>query len=243
MKLYSFSLVPGEVEEFKKIIPPFKSKKIFRNFLLNEYVLPESLVELQKETSNPVVQPYRMTDAEINKIDLLIGQAKAKGHNLSRSAVMRNIIQNLIDRYKDNPIQKSEQVRQTFKLPSGTKARIEKLVQDGSLTYELSSFIMDEYVPSNDFPSMRNQEQEDLNFKSDKEVFDKLDEIASEYGFKKGGRAKIFRDALSQFESSMADNSPKKTILEQQLQKVIENYKEIENSEVIKESINKYLND
>lgn len=241
MKLYSFSFSSGQIEEFNKLLT-FRSKKILRSFLLNEYFLPESIEDLQRE-NNVEVQPYWMTDAEINKIDLLIGQAKAKGFNITRSAVMRDVIQNLIERYKNNPIQKSEQMRQTFKLPAGTKERIEKLIHNGNLTFELSKFIMDGYVPSNDFPSMRNQEQEDLNFKTDKEVFERLDEIAEEYGFKKGGRAKIFRDALTQFESLMAEKSPKKMILEQKLQKVIEDYKGIENSSVIKESINKYLND
>lgn len=239
MKLYSFSFFSGQIEEFNKLLT-FRSKKILRSFLLNEYSLPDSLEDLQRE-SNVEVQPYWMTDAEINKIDLLIGQAKTKGYNISRSAVMRDVIEKLIKRYINNPIQRSEQMRQTFKLPAGTKARIEKLIDEGNLTFELSNFIMDGYVPSNEFPSMRNQEQEDLNFKTSKEVFDKLDDIAEEYGFKKGGRAKIFRDALAKFESIMAEKSPKKMILEQQLQKVIEDYKEIENPSVIKETVNKYL--
>lgn len=240
MKLYSFSFTSGQIEYFNKVLG-FRSRKIFRNYLLNEYVLPGTLENLQKE-SNVEVQPFWMTDAEITKIDYIIGQAKELGFNISRSAVMRDVIQHLIDRYKDNPIQKSEQMAQVFKLPVGTKKRIAQLVDERSLTFELSNFIIDGYVPSNDFPSMRKQELEDLNFKTDKEIFEKLDEIADEYGFKKGGRAKIFRDALYQFEKLMADRSPKKTMLEQQLQKVINEYKEIEEPSVIKETINKYLN-
>lgn len=45
---------------------------------------------------------------------------------------------------------------------------------------------MEGYIPSNNFPSMRKQEQENLDFKSDIDVFNKLDEIAEEYGFRKG---------------------------------------------------------
>lgn len=242
MKQYSFSFSPKQIEEFNKLLS-FRSKKILRSFLLNEYVLPENLEDLQRQETNVEVQPFWMTDAEINKIDFLIEEAKRKGYTLSRSALMRDIIHRLIERYRNNPVQIAEQMRQTFRLPVGTKARIEKLIDGKSLTFELSNFIMDGYVPSNDFPSMRNTEQENLNFKTNKEVFDRLDEIAAQYGFKKGGRAKIFRDALTQFEHLMAENPPKKTILNHQLQKVIENYKEIEEPNVIKETINKYLKD
>jgi hypothetical protein len=56
---------------------------------------------------------------------------------------MRVVIQKLIERYRNNPIQKSEQIRQTFKLPAGTKARIEKLIDEGNLTlsYQTLSWI------------------------------------------------------------------------------------------------------
>ncbi|KYD11454.1 hypothetical protein B4102_2182 [Heyndrickxia sporothermodurans] len=184
-----------------------------------------------------------MTEAEINKLDHLIKQAKTKDCSINRSSIMRDIMKNLVEKYQNSPIQKSEQYRQTFKVPSGTKKRLSLLIEDGELTYELSSFIMEGYIPSNDFPSMRNQEQENLNFRSDIEVFEKLDKISSEYGFKKGGRAKIFRDALSQFESFLQSNPPKKATLKQELKYILDEYKEVEDMKIIKEEISKYLND
>jgi hypothetical protein len=241
MKQYSFSFNPGVLEDFKKLIPANKSKKILKNYLINEYNLPESLSVLQQPINDPAIQPYWMTEAEINKLDRLISQAKTKGVSLSRSSIMRDVMINLIKIYEHNPIQKSEQHRQTFKVPVGTKNRLSLLIAERELTYELSSFIMDGYTPSNDFPSMRNQDQEDLNFKSDVEVFEKMDEIAAEYGFKKGGRAKIFRDALSQYEALLQLNPPKKEALKQELKYILEEYKNIEDIPVIKEQINKYL--
>lgn len=241
MKQYSFSFNPEILENFKKIIPVNRSKKILKNYLLNEYELPESLNELQRATSSTVVQPYWMTEAEINKIDHLIKQAQMKGYAVNRSSVLQDLLKGLIEKYRNNPIQKSEQFRARFKVPTGTKKRLSLLIDDGELTYELSTFIMDGYVPSNDFPSMRNQDQEDFNFQTDIEVFEKMDEIASEYGFKKGGRAKIFRDALFQLENSMQSNSPKKAALKQELQFILDEYKSIEDVSVIKEEISKYL--
>lgn len=243
MKQYSFSFNPNVLEDFKKTLPVNKSKKMLKNYLLHEYELPESLSELQQVVSSPVIQPYWMSEAEINKLDRLIKQAKIKDYTISRSSIMRDIMKNLIEKYRDNPIQKSDQYRQRFKVPAGTKKRLSLLIEDGELTYELSSFIMDGYIPSNEFPTMRNQEQEDLNFKSDIEVFEKLDEISSEYGFKKGGRAKIFRDALIQFENLLQSNPPKKAALKQELKYILDEYKSVENVPVIKEEINKYLKD
>jgi metal-responsive CopG/Arc/MetJ family transcriptional regulator len=241
MKQYSFSFNPDVLEDFKKALPVNKSKKMLKNYLLNEYELPESLDELLQSVSNPAIQPYWMTEVEINKIDRLIKQAKIKGYTLNRSSIMRDIMKKLLKKYRDTPIQKSEQYRQRFKVPVGTKNRFSQLIKEGELTYELSSFIMDGYVPSNDFTSMRNQEQEDLNFKSDIEVFEKMDEISTEYGFKKGGRAKIFRDALVQFEALLQSNPPKKAALKQELKYILDEYKNVENVPVIQEEISKYL--
>lgn len=241
MKQYSFSFNPDALEDFKTILPVNKSKKMLKSYLLNDYDLPESLDELQQTVSNPAIQPYWMTEAEINKMDRLIKRANVKGYTINRSSIMRDVMKNLIEKYRDNPIIKSEQHRQRFNVPIGTKKRLSQLIEDGELTYELSSFIMDGYIPSNDFPSMRNQEQEDINFKSDIEVFEKLDEISSEYGFKKGGRAKIFRDALIQFEALLQSNPPKKAALKQELKYILDEYKSVESVPVIQEEISKYL--
>lgn len=241
MKQYSFSFNPEALEDFKTILPVNKSKKMLKSYLLNDYDLPESLDELQQTVSNPAIQPYWMTEAEINKMDRLIKRANVKGYTINRSSIMRDVMKNLIEKYQDNPIIKSEQYRQRFKVPIGTKKRLSQLIEDGELTYELSSFIMDGYIPSNDFPSMRNQEQEDINFKSDIEVFEKLDEVSSEYGFKKGGRAKIFRDALIQFEALLQSNPPKKAALKQELKYILDEYKNVESVPVIQEEISKYL--
>lgn len=173
--------------------------------MLNEYELPEALIDLQEGTeSENVIQPFWMTEDEINKLELLVKQGKLKGFNLSLSSIMRDIMKKLVEQYRHNPLQKSEYQyhRQTFKVPVGTKKRLASLIEERELSFELSTFIMEGYIPSNNFPSIRNQEQENLDFSSDIDVFNKLDEIADEYGFKKG-RAKIFRDALSQFEQLM----------------------------------------
>lgn len=241
MKQYSFNLTTEILDKFKELIPIYRSRKILRNYLLNEYQLPESISDLDKPVTETIVQPYWMTDAEISKLDHLVYQGREKGFDVSRSSIMRDVMNRLVQLYEDNPIQKSKQHRQTFKVPAGTKQRLYSLIDKRSLTYELSSFIMEGYIPSNNFPSMRNQEQEDLNFKSDIEVFDRLDEIATEYGFKKGGRAKIFRDALKQFEQSIQSNPPRISALEQELKYLLKEYKDIEDVSVIREQVEKFL--
>ncbi|MFF8775595.1 hypothetical protein, partial [Kitasatospora sp. NPDC015120] len=187
-----------------------------------------------------VIQPYWMNEAEINKLELLVKQAKLKGVNINHSSIMRDIMKNLVERYRNNPIQKSEYSRQTFKVPVGTKTKLASLIEERELSYELSTFIMEGYIPSNNFPSMRNQEQENLDFKSDIDVFNKLDEVAEEYGFKKG-RAKIFRDALSQFEKSLHSNPIKKASIKQELKYLVDEYKTVEDVSVVLEEVKNYL--
>lgn len=240
MKQYSFSFSPEMLDSFKKSLPANRSKKILKDFLLNKYELPTEINQLQDDIHNAVIQPYWMDESEVNRLDRLVSEAKRKGVTVSRSAIMRDIMKRLIKEYEGVSI-KQEQRRQTFKIPAGTKQRLSQLVQEGNLTYELSSFIMDGYIPSNDFPSMRNQEQEDLNFSTDIEVFDKMDELSAEYGFKKGGRAKIFRDALTQFEETLQQSPPKKQALKKELEYILQEYKTVEDVSVIRDEINKYL--
>lgn len=241
MEIYSFSLPPELLVEFNKVIPPYRGKKIFRNFLLNEYQLPENIAELLKE-DNVEIQPYRMTDEEIDKINDLINQSALKGIRVNRSVIMRSVIKEIINKYKASPIIISEQKAQRFKVPVGTISSLNKLLgSNANRTFELSSFIMEDYVPSNVFPSVRNEQQEDLFLQTDIEVFEKLDDYAAEYNFKRGGRAKIFRDSVIQFIKTLENGSPKKAQLDQKIKRVIEEYKQIENIDSIKENIEKYL--
>ncbi|MGE7817312.1 hypothetical protein ACQKMW_28485, partial [Pseudomonas sivasensis] len=130
MKQYSFNITATTLEEFKKFLPTHKSKKILKNYLLNEYELPEVLNSLQdRAETEKVIQPYWMNEAEINKLELLVKQAKLKGVNINHSSIMRDIMKNLVERYRNNPIQKSEYSRQTFKVPVGTKTKLASLIE------------------------------------------------------------------------------------------------------------------
>lgn len=243
MKQYSFKFNSTILKEFKKKLSVSKGRKILKSFLLNEYQLPLNLKDFEKNVEDLVIQPYWMSSKEINKIDLLIKEAAERGYTLNRSAIMRDVMNNLVLNYSDKPISVSEQHEQVFKVFAGTKKNLGKHLEHGELPYELSSFILDGYVPSNEFPSVRNQPLESLHFKTDKEVFDKMDKIAEEYGFKKGGRAKIFRDAINQFERILDKNQPKKQAIKQELKLILNEYKDIEENLVIKEEIEKYLKD
>ena len=241
MKQFSFSFNEDLLNKFKTYLPVNKSKKIFRNYFLNEYQLPKSLSNLQKEIKEPVIQPYCMTDAEIVKLDRLVQQAEKDGFTINRSAIMRDILNDLVLKYQHSPLEKSEQHTQRFQIPIGTKERLSLLIDERDLTYELSTFIIDHYNPSGEFPILR--EKEEFNFKTDIEIFKKLDDVALQYDFKKGGRSKVFRDALLQFETLLQAAPPKKKILKQELEYVIDKYKSIEDVETIREEIEKYLTD
>lgn len=234
----------GTIEEYRKLVPSHLSKKKFRDFLLNNYKLPQELDLLTEKVTNMISCPLRMNQNELTKIDYFVSQAWNKGVHLNRSAIVRDIYKELITFYTNNPMPPlGKMTLQKFKVPAGTKEILAKLVDEGERTYELASFIMEEYKPSNDFPSVRGVDLEELVFKTDSAVFEKLDNIADDFGFKKGGRAKIFRDAVVQFIKSYSANPPKKNQIETQLQKILEDFKGIENPEKIKEIVEEYLND
>lgn len=55
MKQYSFNITAITLEEFKKFLPTHRSKKILKNYLLNEYELPEVLSDLQEDIESEKV--------------------------------------------------------------------------------------------------------------------------------------------------------------------------------------------
>ena len=238
MKLYGINFIPGTIKEYQELIPSHKSKRIFRNYLLNEYSLPEDLSKLTT-ISDGEVYPIRMNDIEIKKVEDLILFSKNKGFNVSRSAIIRDIYNNLINQYKNNPIPEGKKKRQNFSVKSGTKEALAKIINEGERTYELSSFIMEGYVPNiqNIKSGTRGQEKEVLVFLTDEEVFDKLDNIAADLNIK-AGRPKVFRDAVQQFLEVMEH---KEMQLQQELESVINRYKEISDPMKIKEKIDEYL--
>ncbi|MGN0974169.1 MAG: hypothetical protein ACI4OT_05440 [Bacilli bacterium] len=240
--LYSFSLKEGTIEQYQRIIPISQHKKVFKDFLLNTYQLPEDLSQLQENVKNVEIIVLHLSDLEVSKFESLLLAARQQGFQLSKSALIRDIYKKIIEKYINNPLPDRSYHRQTFKVPVGTKERIAQFVQDRTRTYELSNFILNEYKPSNEFTSMRGKEQENFDFKADSEVFEKLDAISKEFGFKKGGRAKIFRDALLQFESYIQQYPPKEKVIEQQLKNAITEYKILHHdTDILKEKVNRYL--
>ncbi|WP_437834579.1 hypothetical protein ACQRXC_29190 (plasmid) [Niallia taxi] len=240
MKNYSFKLSLNLLKSLKVITSNHIGRTAFRNYLLYEYELAKE-IDVNLDESTYTFYTLRLRDVEINKINLIISKAKQNGLNFDRSQVLNDIISKFNKTIKNNPLSKPEIHKQRFSIPAGTKERLGNFLLDGTLINELSSFILDEYKPTNEFSSMRSQDQEDIFVVTDKEVFDKLDEYAASFGFQKGGRAKLFRNALLNFEEKLAEDSPKKLILSQELERIILEFKKIEEIDKIKNMINNYL--
>ncbi|MEK5393979.1 hypothetical protein NSQ59_27145 [Margalitia sp. FSL K6-0131] len=240
MKRVSFSFIPGSLEQYRALVPQYRSSYLLQHYLLNEYRLPDILECLQENVTNVEVEPIWLSEESIQKIDLLVGEALNKGVVITKSSIIRDIISQLISKYTKNPISPSEQKAQAFKVPKGTKQTLNKLIGEKVRTYEVANFIMNNYVPSNEFPSIRGQETEDFFLMTDIEVFNKMDQLVEEYGLK-NGRTKIFRDVIKQFINSFGSNASEKSKLQHELKKVILEYKKIEDPEVIKGQVNEYL--
>ncbi|MEY8742856.1 hypothetical protein AB9M62_25670 [Bacillales bacterium AN1005] len=240
MKNYHFNLSLSLLKALKTITSSHIGRTAFRNYLLYEYALNKE-IDLELDQSKYSSYTIRLRDVEINKINLIISKANQNSWNIDRSQVLNDIISKFSEKIKENPLSKPEIHKQRFSIPAGTKERLGNFLLDGTLVNELSSFILDEYKPTNDFKSMRSQEQEEIFVVTDKEVFDKLDEYATSFGFQKGGRAKMFRNALLNFEEKLMEDSPKKLILCQELERIILEFKKIEDIDNIRGVVNSYL--
>lgn len=240
MKNYNFKFRVNVLKVLKSITANHIGRTAFRNFLLFEYELTKE-IDMDLDQSSYIFYTLRLRDIEINNINLLVSKARNNGWDIDRSKVLNDMVSKFSEKIKGNPLSKPEIHKQRFSIPAGTKERLGNFLLDGTLINELSNFILEEYKPTEQFSTMRSQEQEEIFVVTDKEVFDKLDEYAASFGFQKGGRAKIFRNALLNFEEKLIEDSPKKLILSQELERVILDLKKIENIENVRKIINSYL--
>jgi|GEM_PF-5805773 len=242
------------LKEINKYIPGSKRSKLLCQFIMDDlYKLPgtqeelEAILELSKE-EEMVIQPLFLAEEALYKIDSYIDQIRKKfvgdkeHFNRYRSMMIRAISKEFAKYVKENPVEKQKTQFHHIFVPAGIKKRLDRHIESMERSSTINSFILDEYVPTADYATLKkplpiDRDQLSVYLEVDT-TLKKVDEIAREYDVK---RAHITRDAIYQLLERLEAEKPKKNHLEKALERTLEEIYKHANPAEIKEILEKYL--
>lgn len=254
-------LFHGQRKKIEELIPDRMRSRTIRNYLLNEYELPSGnrFANIFKNVTDlEIVNHYMFNDESFAKLDIFVKQANeiflleqltnqkdiVKG-KANRSSIMRDLLDQLINKYKDNPIPARKIKKNSFMVPVGTKERISKLIPKMERDITIEEFILEVYEGPKNLSDFRKRptDTEKLNVGLDEEVFKKLDTLKENVNFEAETRSPFFRDAIEQMLEKLTTEMevPVINVLEKHLGQTIEEMKRVASESQIKEAMTKYL--
>ena len=99
MKQVSFSLFPGQAESFKSKVDPSVQSKILRNYVLNEYQLPEDLSIINEgEKAGLKPEKFLFDEYSDERLNDLVKTIRELGSTANRSSLLRHIMNQLLEK-------------------------------------------------------------------------------------------------------------------------------------------------
>jgi len=252
MKQVSFSLFQGQAQQFKNLVDSSLQSKVLRNFVLNEYQLPEDLSVIhQGDTKGLKPEKFHFDEHTDSRLNLLVKQVRDANFTANRSSLMRHIMKELIEKLekqnqdKDNSISDKREVRKSsFYFEKGTKEVLERFVPFRDRNAAIERFILEEYRPSDnrDFLLEKPVEVESVRISIDVEAYNKLDEYVKDFDTKDITRTSLMRDVVVQLIGKLANTDGSKLIAEKRLQASIEDFKERFGEDALRERLSEYIN-
>ncbi|MBX9997309.1 hypothetical protein [Priestia aryabhattai] len=234
MKQVSFSLFPGQESKYKSLIPASLQSKMLRNYILNEYKLPEDLTVYDK-ADKQVEKPtkFHFDETTNTKLNDLVREVKAQGYAANRSSIVRHIIGELTNKLlEEGPVEFEEDdistekeslternpIRLNFYFQRGTKDLLDKYIPFRDRNATIESFILNEYEMGEmsvikDAPTDREQ----ICIRADEKAFDKLDAIANKINDSDVTRTALMRDVVHQLISKLANSDSRLLLSEKKL--------------------------
>lgn len=246
MKQYSFNIDKITLQEFTDSISSTNRSSIIRDFIKNEYRLPEinsnEFHSLFEHPQDSEIILFRLDDVSNELVDELVIEANELNTNkiTNRSAIMRNIMQNLVEKNKRNTSQ-IKKIRKSFIVPKGTITQLKNYVSHGERDELINRFILNDYqgctINTKELKSRSKGENETLLVTLSDEALNKLEQIAESIG-DKVKVSHIFKDVIKHLLKHLECN--KQIELEQKLADTISDLKKYVDTEKIKEMIEKY---
>src|SRR6476620_811945 len=164
MKQVSFSLFPGQAESFKSKVNSSVQSKILRNYVLNEYQLPENL-SIFNEGDKKGLKPEKFLFDEYSddRLNELVKTIREAGFKANRSSLMRHIMNQLLEKLEkqNDSLPKEREVRHSsFYFEKGTKEVLEQYIPFRDRNVAIERFILEEYSPSTNHSYLLDKPEE-----------------------------------------------------------------------------------
>lgn len=242
----SFVFKKGQVEAYNRVIPASKRSRILRQYTINQYQLPneKQLKKMIKESKDmeKEVYPFHMDEFSLTRLDGFVKQLSEYGSDVSRSLIMRDILEQIIEKYTNNPLSlETKSIKKLFHVPVGTKKKLAQYIADRDRTATFDDFILNEYsgpsLPAKELKKKPKEGSETVMLSLDEDSIEYLDALAEANEVK---RAHILRDVVSQLLEKLEKENPIKKSLEYQLKKTISELEQHASADEIMEVISEY---
>lgn len=246
MKRVSFSLYPGQAKEYKAMVDDALQSRIIRNFIKNDYILPEDLSVINKgEKQGLEVSPFRFDEWTDEKLNSLVKQVRDAGFKANRSSLMRHILEQLIHKLKqqNGETAKDRELRHSsFYFEEGTKNLLEQYIPFRDRNAVIERFVLDEYKPriNRSILYEKPDQPESMRISMSGKAFDKLDRYVKEIKSKGVNRSSLMRDVVDQIISKLSNSDAQGLIVETRLKQAIEEYKRMFGEELLRETLSTY---
>ena len=248
MKQVSFSLFPGQVEEYKSLVEPSVQSKILRNFILNEYQLSNDLSIINEGDKKGLKPEKFLFDEHTHeRLNELVKNVRESGYKANRSSLMRHIMKQLIEKLKNPDVSlptKREIRHSSFYFEKGTREVLEQFVPFRDRNSAIERFILEEYKPSHNLAFLldKPEEVEPMRIGIATEAFSKLDEYVNEIKTKGISRTALMRDVVVQLIGKLSNSDGSKLITEKRLESAIKEFERTFGSEVLRERLEEEYN-
>lgn len=243
MKRYSFNFEKQQLEQFNKIMASGKRSRVIRDYILEEYHLPEDIGQLAEVPAETLVYPFLLTEKASDMLDYFVEQAHQKGFvDVNRSSIMREVLIQVLSKQGNTP-QKRMLKKATFLLEKGTLDLLDQYIDFNDRLPTIEKFILEDYQPpieNLEQLKVRPKESEKYRVDMDTVAMDKLDQVVNQVNIKGVKRTAVMRDVIHQFLKKLSQQQPNEILLERQLKQTIEQYNEVAGPEKVKEVIEKY---
>ncbi|MED4587642.1 hypothetical protein [Priestia flexa] len=227
MKQVMFTLFEGQETLYKSLVESSVQSKVLRNYLLNEYQLPNDLTIFSKPNvtglKNAKFYFDQFTDEKLNNY---VSYVKEKGFKANRSSIMRHVIGELISKLQGQNSKVSPVTREVKKVDvyfeKGTKAILENFINFRDRNATLERFILEEYEPKDlNYVMDKLQEPEQMKVGMDIKAFEKLDKLVDQINKDGVNRSVLFRDVVNKLISKLSNSDARQLIAEKRLEYAI----------------------
>jgi hypothetical protein len=249
MKQVSFSLFHGQADAFKSLVDSSVQSKILRNYVLNEYQLPDDLSVIHTgDTKGLKPGKFLFDEHTHNRLNELVKNVREAGYTANRSSLMRHIMKQLLEKLEkqNDSLPKEREIRHSsFYFEKGTKDVLEQFIPFRDRNAAIERFILEEYKPSDNQATLleKPEEVEPMRIGIATEAFRKLDGYVEQIQTNGITRTALMRDVVLQLIGKLADTDGSKLIIEKRLKDALREFEKKFGNEVLKERLEEYRGD